>query len=91
MGKAKVIASIGQLLDNGFIQYEGFIASLKGSKHRIYRVVHPDMIETVRAVMSILPSLPSETAKRLSKIQSRSLICSAGDADWDPDLPDTSE
>ena len=89
MGKAKVIVSIDLLLDNGFIQHEGFMSSSKGSKHRIYRVVHPEMIETVRAVMPILPSLPSETAKRLSK--SRSFMCSAGDADWDPDSPDTSE
>ena len=89
MGKAKVIVSIDLLLDNGFIQHEGFMSSSKGSKHRIYRVVYPEMIETVRAVMPILPSLPSETAKRLSK--SRSFMCSAGDADWDPDSPDTSE
>ena len=91
MGKAKTIASIDLLLDNGFIQHEGFVRSSKGSKHRIYRVIHPDMIETVRAVMPILPSLPSETARRLSKSNSRSLKCSAGDTDWDPDPPDTSE
>ena len=91
MGKAKVIASIDLLLDNGFIQHEGFMSSSNGSKHRIYRVVHPEMIETVRAVMPILPSLPSETAKRLSNSKSRSFMCSAGDADWDPDSPDTSE
>ena len=55
MGKAKVILSIDLLLDNGFIQHEGFMSSSKGSKHRIYRVVHPVMIETVRSVMPILP------------------------------------
>ena len=91
MGKAKVIVSIDLLLDNGFIQHEGFMSSSKGSKHRIYRVVHPEMIETIRAVMPILPSLPSETAKRLSNSKSRSFMCSAGDAGWDPDSPDTSE
>ena len=91
MGKAKVIVSIDLLLDNGFIQHEGFMSSSKGSKHRIYRVVHPDMIETVRAVMPILPDLPSETAKHLSNNKSRCFICSAGDADWDPDSPDTLE
>ncbi len=85
MGKAKAIASIDLLLDNGFIQYESFMPSSKGSKHRIYRVVHPDMIETVRAVMPILPSLPSETAKRLSNNKSRSFMCSAEDTDWDLD------
>ena len=34
MGKAKVIASINLLLDNCFIQHEGFMPSSKGSKHR---------------------------------------------------------
>ena len=91
MGKAKVIASINLLLDNCFIQHEGFMPSSKGSKHRIYRVVHPDMIETVRAVMPILPSLPSEAAKHLSNSNSRSFMCSAGDADWDLDSPDILE
>ena len=69
MGKAKVITSIDLLLDNGFIQHEGFMPSSKGNKHRIYRLVHPDMIETARAVMQFLQALPSETAKRLSKIK----------------------
>ena len=49
------------------------------------------MIETIRAVMPILPDLPSETAKHLSNNKIRSFICSAGDADWDPDSPDTLE
>lgn len=89
--RKKVILSIDLLLDNGFIQHEGFVSSSKGSKHRIYRVVHPEMIETIRAVMPILPDLPSETAKHLSNNKSRSFICSAGDADWDPDSPDTLE
>ena len=91
MGKAKAIASIDLLLDNGFIQHEGFVPSPKGSKHRIYRVAHPDMIETARAAMAILPALPSETAKRVSNSKSRSFICSAGDRGWDPDSPDTME
>ena len=91
MGKAKTIASIDLLLDNGFIQHECFMPSSKGSKHRIYRVVHPDMIDTVRAVMAILPASPSETAKYLSNSKTRSFIFSEGDTIWDPDSPDTSE
>ena len=64
MGKQKVIECINQLLDNGFIQHEGFMTSAKGSKHRVYRVVHPTMLETVRAVMPTLPDKPSITAER---------------------------
>ena len=71
MGKAKVIDSINLLLDNGFIQHEGFMQSSKGSKHRIYRVVHPENIDTVKAVMAILPELPSVLAERLSGRKSK--------------------
>ena len=85
MGKAKVINSINALLDHVFIQHQGFIGSSKGSKHKIYRVVHPDMIETIQAVMPILPSLPSETAKNLSKSQYKSQIFSAEDLIFDQD------
>ena len=71
MGKKKVIESIDALLDNGFIQLAGMLKSPRGSKQRLYRVVHPTMLETVRAVMPLLPELPSETAKRLSKPSKR--------------------
>ena len=67
MGKKKVIESIDALLDNGFIQLAGVLKSSRGSQQRLYRVVHPAMIDTVRAVIPLLPELPSETAKRLSK------------------------
>ena len=67
MGKKKLLESIDALLDNGFIQFAGTLPSRKGSRQRIYRVVHPTMLDTVRAVMPMLPELPSETAKRLSK------------------------
>ena len=75
MGKQKVISSIDLLLDNGFIQVEGFKQSTKGSKHRIYRVVHPEMIDTVRAVMPILPEQPSMMAKRISSQKSFETDC----------------
>ena len=70
MGKQKVISSINLLLDNGFIEVEGFKQSTKGSKHRIYRVIHPEMIDTVRAVMPILRELPSVMVKRISNQKS---------------------
>ena len=65
-----MLTSIGLLLDNGFIQHEVFEQSTKGSKHRTYRVVYPEMIDTVRAMMPILPRPPSETAKLMSNHES---------------------
>ena len=67
MGKKKVIESIDALLDNGFVQFAGVLKSTRGSNQRIYRVVHPAMLETVRAVIQMLPETPSDTAKRLSR------------------------
>ena len=72
MGKKKVIESIDALLDNGFIQLAGVIKSSRGSKQRLYRVVHPTMLDTVRAVLMLLPELPSKTAKRLSGASKKS-------------------
>ena len=71
MGKKKVIESIDALLDNGFIQFAGMLTSSRGSKKRLYRVVHPTMLDTVRAVMPMPPELPSETAKHLSRPSKR--------------------
>ena len=71
MGKKKVIESIDALLDNGFIQFAVMLPSSRGSRQRVYRVVHPKMLDTVRAVIAMLPELPSETAKRLSRPSKR--------------------
>ena len=71
MGKNKVIECIDLLLDNGFILLEGFMPSTNGSKHRIYRVVHPTMLAIVRDVMQILPCLPSENVKKQTTYQQR--------------------
>ena len=67
MGKKKVLESIDALLDNGFIQFAGMMPSQKGSWQRVYRVVHPTMLDTIRTVIQFLPELPPEAAKRLSK------------------------
>ena len=72
MGKQKVLECIDLLLDNGFIQLEGFMSSSIGSKHRIYRVVHPNMLEIVREVMPIMPFLRSKSAKERSRGQLKS-------------------
>jgi hypothetical protein len=66
MVKAKVINAIDLLLDNGFIQAEGLIPSSKGSKYRIYRVVHPYMFDAVRHAMSFFTATASARAKQAS-------------------------
>ncbi len=75
MSKKKVIESIDALLDNGFIQLAGMLPSSRGSKYRLYRVVHPTRIDMVRAVIPLLPEPPSKTAKRLSKPTKRHSSC----------------
>ena len=88
MGKQKVIECIDLLLDNGFIQLEGFMPSAKGSKHRIYRVVHPTMLTIVRDVMPILPCLPSENAKKRSIYQQRTSDFESKDLIHQPKIED---
>ena len=75
MGKKKVIESIDALLDNGFIQFAGMLPSSRGSKYPLYRVVYPTRIDTVGAVIPLLPEPPSKTAKRLSKPTKRHSSC----------------
>ena len=65
MGKAKVIQSTDMLLDAGFLQVVGRIASSKGSKHRIYRVIHPSEIKAQRAILSLFDDPPSMRNKRI--------------------------
>ena len=63
MGKKKVITSIDCLLDNYYLQVAGYQSSSKGSKHRIYRVTHPDDIPILEDVYKILGFKPSARAK----------------------------
>ena len=53
MGKAKVIQSTDALLDNGFIQVIARERSATGSKHRVYRVTHPDQLDAQRHALSL--------------------------------------
>ena len=75
MVKKRVIESIDALLDNGFIQFAGMLPSSRGSKYCLYYVVHPTRIDTLRAVMPLLPEQPSKTEKRLSKPIKRHSLC----------------
>lgn len=75
IGKKKVIESIDALLDNGFIQFAGMLPSSRVSNQRLYRVVHPTMLDTVRVVIPRLPELPSETARRLSRPSTNQSFC----------------
>ena len=53
MGKAKVIQATNALLDAGFIQVIARIRSATGSKHRVYRVTHPEHLESQRLALSL--------------------------------------
>ena len=65
MGKAKVIQCTDILLDAGFLQVVGRIASSKGSKHRIYRVIHPNQIQAQRAILALFNEPQSRRNKRI--------------------------
>ena len=69
MGKAKVIAATDALLDAGFIQVIARMPSAKGSKHRVYRVIHPDEIELQRHVLSLFDEPSSARNKRIDAVK----------------------
>ena len=69
IGKQKALECIDVYLDNGFIQLQAFMTSSMGSKCRIHRVVHPNMLEIVRNMMPIIPYRPSRGVKERPKSQ----------------------
>jgi hypothetical protein len=67
MGKAKVIHALDELLDGGFVTVVGRITSTKGSKHRVYRIIHPSLIEAQRHALEIIGEASSVRQKRIDK------------------------
>ena len=54
LGKTTVLKAIEALLDHGFISFDGFIATGKGSPKRIYRVTPVDQLEAKRHAIEIM-------------------------------------
>ena len=69
MGKAKVIQATDALLDNGFIQVIARIRSATGSKHRVYRVTHPEHLEAQRLALSLFDEPSSIRNKRIDAMK----------------------
>lgn len=71
MGKAKVIQSTDALLDAGFIQVIARERSATGSKHRVYRVIHPKHLADQRHVLSLFEEPSSVRNKRIDKCKAK--------------------
>ena len=69
MGKAKVIQATNALLDAGFIQVIARIRSATGSKHRVYRVTHPEHLEAQRLALSLFDEPSSIRNKRIDAMK----------------------
>ena len=54
LGKAAVGKAIDALMDHGFISFDGFISTGKGSPKRIYRVTPADQLEAKRQAIQTL-------------------------------------
>ena len=59
LGKTTVYKAIDALLDQGFISFDGFISTGKGSPKKLYRVTPVDQLDARRHVLKIIgaPSL----------------------------------
>ena len=69
MGKAKLIQATDALLDAGFIQVIARVRSATGSKHRVYRVTHPEHLESQRLALSLFDEPSSVRNKRIDAIK----------------------
>ncbi len=69
MGKAKVIHATDALLDAGFIQAIARVRSATGSKHRVYRVTHPEHLEAQRLALSLFDEPSSVRNKRIDAMK----------------------
>jgi hypothetical protein len=69
MGKAKLIQATDALLDAGFIQVIARVRSATGSKHRVYRVTHPEHLEAQRLALSLFDEPSSVRNKRIDAIK----------------------
>ena len=69
MGKAKVIQATDALLDAGFIQVIARIRSSTGSKHRVYRVTHPEHLDAQRLALSLFDEPSSVRNKRIDAMK----------------------
>lgn len=69
MSNTTVLKALDLLLDDGLISCLGLMGAEdgKGSKKRIYRVIHPDHVEAQRAAIAVMGEewLPSVRAKAL--------------------------
>ena len=54
LGKSTVNKAIEVLIDHGFISFDGFMSTCKGSPKKIYRVTPVDQLEAKRAAIEIM-------------------------------------
>ena len=67
IGKKTLIDKIDQLLDAGYLQVAGFEMGSRISHQRIYRVTHPNVLNSRKRVIELLPEKPSVTAKKIAE------------------------
>ena len=63
LGKATVNGAISELLDHGFISFDGYMSTGKGSKKKVYRVTPLCQLEAKRHAIEIMGK-PSERQSR---------------------------
>ena len=71
IGKKTLIDKIDQLLDAGYLQVAGFEMGSRISHQRIYRVTHPNVLNTRKWVIEMMPEKPSVTAKKIGEYMKR--------------------
>ena len=71
MSKTTVVKTTNLLLDNGYLTVVGWEHSSTGSKHRVYRVIHPKDVSAQQYVIGLFSDPPSVRWRDIEEARSR--------------------
>ena len=87
LSRLTVSKAIRNLLDNGLIIAEGYINNHNGSDHTVFRVVHPEQIENVRAAISVMGIASEKWTARMTATKKCKVSTDCPDFFSDIDAP----
>jgi DNA-binding transcriptional MocR family regulator len=74
MSSKTVIKATNLLLDNGYLTVIDWAESSTGSKHRVYRVIHPKDVPAQQHFISLFNELPSVRWKAIEEYRQKTKV-----------------
>ena len=69
LGKKTVNTAISKLLDHGFISFDGYMSTGKGSRKKVYRVTPVHQLQAKRYAISIMGNPSERCLKQVSPLE----------------------